>query len=188
MSLLTIPNVFVNGATINAAPFNVNFAAITTWSTNIDNTNIGTAGLFPSQLIPTTAAQATVGGSFGLLAIASGTTAGQLPPVYTNAGAATAGTEHIVRGQASVTVLLGQNSGTIAVAFTGAAQFTSGSSYYVLLTPNANLGGNFANCGVPVLIFPSAQASTGFTINLQGQSSVGAAGQTMVINYLCIGS
>ena len=52
---------FVNGTTINAAPFNSNFGAITTWSTVIDNTNIGPAGLFPNQLLPTTGAQATFG-------------------------------------------------------------------------------------------------------------------------------
>jgi len=61
VSTLTIPNTFVNGTTINAAPFNSNFGAITTWSTAIDNTNIGPAGLFPNQLLPTTGAQATFG-------------------------------------------------------------------------------------------------------------------------------
>lgn len=65
MSSLVISNVFVNGTTINAAPFNTNFSAITTWSTAIDNTNIGAAGLYASQLLPTSAAQATFGGALG---------------------------------------------------------------------------------------------------------------------------
>jgi hypothetical protein len=61
VSTLTIPNTFINGTTINAAPFNQNFGNIVTWSTAIDNTNIGPAGLFPNQLLPTTGAQATFG-------------------------------------------------------------------------------------------------------------------------------
>jgi len=63
VSTLTIPNVFVTGTTINAAPFNANFSAIQTWSANIDNTNIGAAGLFASQILPTTSGQATFGGT-----------------------------------------------------------------------------------------------------------------------------
>jgi hypothetical protein len=61
LSSLVIPNVFTNGTVINSSPFNSNFGAITTWSTAIDNTNIGPAGLFPNQLLPTTGAQATFG-------------------------------------------------------------------------------------------------------------------------------
>jgi hypothetical protein len=63
MSTLSIPNTFVTGTTINAAPFNANFTAIQTWSANIDNTNIGAAGLFASQILPTTSGQATFGGT-----------------------------------------------------------------------------------------------------------------------------
>lgn len=75
MSVLTIPNVFVNGTTINAAPFNSNFNAVATAVNSIDNSNIGTAGLFASQLIPTTLGQATFGGTIGyqFLAATSGT-------------------------------------------------------------------------------------------------------------------
>jgi hypothetical protein len=65
MSLLVIPNTFVNGTTINAAPFNSNFSAVATAVNNIDNTNIGAAGLYASQLAPTTIVQATFGGSVG---------------------------------------------------------------------------------------------------------------------------
>lgn len=61
MSALVISNVFVNGTTIQAAPFNQNFGQIVTWSTAIDNSNIGPAGLFANQLLPLTGTQATFG-------------------------------------------------------------------------------------------------------------------------------
>ena len=62
MSVLVIPNTFVTGTVIQAAPFNSNFSAVATAVNSIDNTNIGAAGIFASQLIPTTTAQATFGG------------------------------------------------------------------------------------------------------------------------------
>jgi hypothetical protein len=65
VAVLTIPNIFVTGTTINAAPFNTNFSAVQTAVNSIDNTNIGAAGIFASQLLPTTSAQATFGGAIG---------------------------------------------------------------------------------------------------------------------------
>jgi hypothetical protein len=62
-TLCTIPNVFSTGTVINAAPFNANFSALQTCGNNIDNSNIGSSGLYASQLIPTTGAQASFGGS-----------------------------------------------------------------------------------------------------------------------------
>jgi hypothetical protein len=61
----TIPYIFTNGTTINAAPFNSNFTALQTCGNNIDNTNIGSAGIYASQVIPLTAAEATFGGALG---------------------------------------------------------------------------------------------------------------------------
>jgi hypothetical protein len=63
VSQLTGLNVFVTGTTINAAPFNTNFNLVQTAVNNIDNSNIGSVGLFASQIIPTSSAQATFGGS-----------------------------------------------------------------------------------------------------------------------------
>jgi hypothetical protein len=65
VSTLSIPNVFVNGTTINASPFNTNFNAVATAVNNIDATNIGTVGLYASNLLPGTSAQATFGGTAG---------------------------------------------------------------------------------------------------------------------------
>jgi hypothetical protein len=57
--------VFVTGTTIQAAPFNQNFTAVATAVNSVDNTQVGAAGFFASQIIPTTGGQATFGGSLG---------------------------------------------------------------------------------------------------------------------------
>lgn len=62
---------------INAAPFNANFNATAVAVNSVDNTNIGAAGLFASNLIPTTAGNATFGGvtaGVGYKFLASATT------------------------------------------------------------------------------------------------------------------
>ncbi len=51
------------GDLITAARLNANNSAYVAGFTNIDNTNIGTAGIYASQIKPTTSAQATFGGS-----------------------------------------------------------------------------------------------------------------------------
>ncbi|MFY9780850.1 MAG: hypothetical protein WAJ85_10115 [Candidatus Baltobacteraceae bacterium] len=61
-TLCTVPNTFSVGSIINAAPFNANFSALQTCGNSIDNTNIGSAGLYASNLLPTSGAQATFGG------------------------------------------------------------------------------------------------------------------------------
>lgn len=53
----------MTGTTIQAAPFNSNFQAVQTAVNNIDATNIGAVGLYASNLIPTSTAQATFGGT-----------------------------------------------------------------------------------------------------------------------------
>jgi hypothetical protein len=221
MSSLVIPNTFVTGTTIQAAPFNGNFSAIQTWSSNIDNTNIGVLGIYPSQLIPTTAAQALVAGTFGIAAanatgqvnlgvmgasgasiyLAAGgtaftpasstqpfkftnavntvnnfeildaggvlattggsTTASYLPPCYTAAGAAVAGTLHIVQGTFVGT------GGSANLTLSGAAAFTSATSYI----------GFAVNTSVPAFGGMYAEPASG--------TNVAFAGTTNGNNYLC---
>jgi hypothetical protein len=62
-TMCLVPDVFVNGVTIIAAPFNADFSSLQTCGNNIDNGNIGSAGLFASNLLPTNVTQATFGGS-----------------------------------------------------------------------------------------------------------------------------
>ena len=61
---VTIPNTFQNGQFIDANLFNQNFQSIATFANgNIDNTNIGVAGFYASQIKPTISAQAIFGGT-----------------------------------------------------------------------------------------------------------------------------
>ena len=65
MSSLTIPNSFAPNTTMLSALMNANYAAVVTWSTLIDNTNIGPAGILPTNLRPTSATNAQFGGAYG---------------------------------------------------------------------------------------------------------------------------
>jgi hypothetical protein len=154
MSQLNIPNSFTTGTTINAAPFNGNDAAIQAAVNNIDYTNIGAAGLFASNLLPGTGAQATFGGSllytfpagvaaggpltattvsgttgtFSGAVIAGGTA--YVPPVYTASGAALASTTHAVLLAGNTATFAGASSTTVSIALSGAAIFGS-ANYFV---------------------------------------------------------
>ena len=61
---VTVPNFFVNGTVIDANQMNANFSALTTWANgNVDHTNVGSGGIFASQIIPDSTAHATFGGA-----------------------------------------------------------------------------------------------------------------------------
>jgi len=59
----TIPYTFTAGTSAVAAQVNNNFSNLQSCGNNIDYNNIGTSGIYASQVIPTTGAQATFGGS-----------------------------------------------------------------------------------------------------------------------------
>lgn len=54
---------FVAGTTAVAIQVNANFAALVSCGNSIDNTNIGSAGIFASQIVPLTVGEATFGGT-----------------------------------------------------------------------------------------------------------------------------
>lgn len=58
---------FVTSETLTAVNLNANPAAFVAAFKNIDNTNIGTAGVFASQIIPLNTAQSTFGGAVGYM-------------------------------------------------------------------------------------------------------------------------
>ena len=61
-STCSIPNTFSNGTVANANQVNANFSALAGCANSLDWTNVG-AGFWASQIVPTTVAQATFGGS-----------------------------------------------------------------------------------------------------------------------------
>lgn len=60
----SIPNVFTNGVSaVSATTTNANNSFLVGCATSVDNTQIGSAGIYASQIIPTTVGQATFGGT-----------------------------------------------------------------------------------------------------------------------------
>ena len=65
MSVVTIPFTFAPLTSISSGQMDSNFTAVATAINNIDNTNIGMAGIYASQIIPPSGVRATFGGQFG---------------------------------------------------------------------------------------------------------------------------
>jgi len=229
--------VFVTGAVPTATQWNSNFVTFVAAFSNIDYTNIGAAGIYASQIKPTSASAATFGGSqtytfpagialsgsisgitsftstgalsfnggigglggtwttnalqvglevsatqtgggfisnagnsaqllvwdnSGNLQIHGGTTPTWVPPAYTNAGAATASTEHIVRGTVVVGTVTSSSSVTNTVTFSGAAAFTGSTSFFVTATVSAITG--TINGYINVVAIPFSATSFTYTV------------------------
>ena len=136
----SLPYTFVNGpgasgSTVDANTTNANNQFLQQCATSVDNTQIGPAGIYASQIIPTTLAQATFGGAFGYAfnnTVTAQASAGATPGPVVIAQPTAAPT--MQPGNISVggfvvaggTVRVGGSSATQGEAF-----FTSGSSAYI---------------------------------------------------------
>ena len=145
-----IPYTFTNGtSTLDATATNGNNTHFQTCVTQIDATQIGSAGLTAANLIPTTALQATFGGTqtytfpagisttgsvvVGTTLIApyvqskaAGSTQGPVPPIFT--GSSGLGQSSSFHGAVGYSVSVPTATAT-AVTLTGAAAFSTQSSY-----------------------------------------------------------
>lgn len=63
MSVFSVFHAWVTGQVIDQTNMNGNISTLVTAGNNIDNQNIGVNGIFASQVIPTSGAQATFGGT-----------------------------------------------------------------------------------------------------------------------------
>ena len=63
-TICTIPTTLVNGSIVDAAQLNGNFTSLQSCGNAVDSTNMGSGGIFASQIKPTSAAQASFGGTF----------------------------------------------------------------------------------------------------------------------------
>lgn len=88
MPVLSIPFVFTNGTVADGNQVDADFNTVQNVVNGLDFANIGAAGLYASQIIPTTAAQADFGGSIGY-SFSPGV-AGQVPLTLTGVSAQTA--------------------------------------------------------------------------------------------------
>ncbi len=171
MSQIAVPNTLADGQTIDSARLNANFTAIyAAFNSAIDNTNIGPAGLFASQIVPLTAVNATFGGALPYT-FANGVQVTQMgtpsfvPPMVSQSGGVIPVTAHIVIGGASVTV----GGGNVTLGLTGAAVFTGANTYHVNVTL---IGGITTPIGVTVTYTSGSQ----FTVTTSNNAGQGVAG------------
>ncbi len=169
-------NVFTAGTTANPTPVNQNFANLVTCAQNIDNTNIGSAGIYASQIVPTNASQATFGGSqtYTFPAAISGglTSAGSLAALSASFGTGGLSTTGALSVGTNATV-----GGTLGV--TGAVTAPS-----LATTGNATVGGTLGVTGA--MTAPSLALSgnitgsqAGFAGVIQGQDGIQLTGYTI---------
>lgn len=200
--LVSLPYVFTSGTPAYAAQVNANFTAVANGVNSIDASNIGAAGLYASQIIPTTSGQASFGGTQQYafpaaagVSITGPLTAGSinaatiqrsgayLPPVYSAAGAGTGPTEHIIRGSVTLSFTT-QKFGSATINLSGSAVFTGISTYQVLV--NISL--------YPVALWtqaPSCYATrisgTQFSVNIDGNANAGTPGN-VTVDFVAIGT
>jgi hypothetical protein len=124
-----------------------------------------------------------------IIASSSGATAAFVPPVYNNSGAALAGTTHIVQGQATISVGSGAAFASQTVTLSGAAIFTSSTSYVVTVSLNSTgstfpTGWSTNSLGVSV----SQTSGSSFSVFVTGGGATTTGTGTIVLNYVDIGS
>src|SRR6202051_2817399 len=136
MSLLSIPNNFSPLTTIQSALVDANFSAVATAANNIDNTNIGAAGLFATNLIPVSTATATFGGACGYKFYPAST--GQVPLTVSGVAAQTADLFDVT--------LTSGGTKAFAIAATGGATFSGSATILgpILITGTSG-GGRFGD-------------------------------------------
>jgi hypothetical protein len=186
---------FSTGETLTQSVLNANPSALLSWSNSIDNSNIGSAGLFATNLKPTTGAQATFGGSVaytfpaGVLATQSGT-AGYCAPVYTSAGAATSSTQKMVSGTSTFQLSLGLSYLSSPITLTNAAIFSNATSYTVLVTGPSTTVSTTAGF-VPVVASLVSQASGNvFTLAIETANGLtnNSSNVPITVTWLAIGT
>ena len=189
-------NVFSSGTVANPAPVNSNFSNLVACAQNIDNSNIGSAGIFASQVIPGNASQATFGGSqqysfpagvldtgnlqvtgtgvFGsyVAAWSSGaSTNGNVAPLYTAAGGTTSNNAHSVIGTCSMVATT-----SCVVSFTGGVAFTSGSTF-------SCSGPQITAGSVAGYTFPASTVGGGASVTISALSTTTATFSTVCTGY-----
>lgn len=131
------------------------------------NVNVPTGSSFGIRMLVNGATNGIEFNTNGSIeATSNASTMAFVPPVYNASGAALAATTHVVTGSTSVA-----GAGGATVTLSGAAAFTSGSSYFVCVSSTAS----------SYTAWVSAQTATTFFLNNPG-------GTTNVINWIAVGA
>lgn len=184
--------VFFQGAIPTVTQWNSNFVTLFSNFTNIDQNNIGPAGLLASQIKPSGIPSATFGGTApytfpnGVLSQQQGTPS-YVPPLFFNS-AVPASTAHMCAGSVSLTIATG-NSVSSAVSLTGANAFTNASTYVVLLS-NSNFSAATAGGTVVVVPFVTIVGGGSFVISAitSNTANVTSSAGPGTVYWVAIGS
>jgi hypothetical protein len=182
VSTLVLPYTAVANQVAPSASYNANDAAIVAWANgNIDNTNIGSAGIFASQIKPLTAAEATFG------ATATGVGYKFLANDITAVPLTVSGVSGQTADLFDVTLTSGGTK-ALAIASTGVATFAS-------TTQSANGYGSASSsygptsCSVNGFIIANAQIignaglfAAGATAVTSGQVAINESGGAMFLD------
>ncbi len=177
--------VFFQGAIPTVTQWNSNFVTLFSNFTNIDQNNIGPAGLLASQIKPSGIPSATFGGSAqytfpaGVQSVQGGA-GGPLVPTYTNGGIGVASTVHQSFGTVTLTTVTSGASAASAVSLTGASAFSTSSSYVVF----AQLQGGSSGGAVTITAAPISTSS--FLLTLYNNTGVTIT--SPVVSWLAIGT
>jgi hypothetical protein len=169
----TIPNTFTTGTTINAAPFNANFTALATCGNNIDNSNIGSAGIYASQIICSTVATCTFGAT---TAVTFTTSVNGLTFTATNPyGTGLNDALTFYSGTGTGTTKIGASSGPILVGVTPSAFYVDNGDITELLAldANGNIGllgglGTTTNVTAGTTVTAGTSVTAGTTVTARG--------------------
>jgi hypothetical protein len=214
VSQISLPFTFSPDTLIKSGQVNADFAVIVgVVNAGIDNTNIGTAGIYASQIIPITILEATFGGgvpytftqalsaaqlnsgtSFlgpssggvnGPLqsSVSTGATQGYVPPMYSFSGAALAGTTHIAEGKVAIPVASGRAAVSTVVALSGAAVFFAEPN--VQATPFASISVPGWTAGGTIAAIPIGPAPySQIQVNLESNNGTNASTTVSVPAYV----
>ncbi len=154
---------------------------------------ISSGGTTPAISITATPSFSTLNvsttGVFGsVTSNATTATAGAVPPVYFTNGTATGLTEHIVRGTATIGILMGDVGRGTTIALSGAAVFSSISSYQVVASyqsTGSTLPSGWSSQGF-ICAFSTRNSGSSITIFAGAQTAATSTG-TIAVDWMAIG-
>jgi hypothetical protein len=180
-------NVFAPATTANPALVNQNFANLVACAQNIDNSNIGSAGIYASQIIPTSPSQAIFGGTQSYTFPASLTVTSDLDVggnvfayanliaanATVNGAAAVGGTltaASLSSGNIAATIgnFSGSLSGNGLVTTSGEVAFNAGGTQFINLTTGLF---NFTS-PISTTAITTANVTSGATLALNSNSGI----------------
>lgn len=179
----SVPSTFVNGTTADANAVNANFSSLVACSNAIDNTNIGSSGIYASQIKPTNTTQATFGGTIGY--VMNPNTNGIVPLTLSNAASPAADYLDIVNSVSTKLFFVDSSGNTNTGQIISNADVVANAA----VTPNPAVTG--ANGEVAVAQATAAPTAQPGNINVSGSTianKVCSGGLTSICGTAAVGA